>query len=75
MKVNLAAAIEATAAGGGDTGVCDGEEDGERRQQQHLHLKPRSSETLSLETLAVEERREGVEFAGKVRDDGDHGGD
>jgi len=31
VKVNSAAAIDATAAGGGDTGVCDGEEDRERR--------------------------------------------
>ena len=35
----------------------------------------RSSEILSPETLAVEERRKGVESVGKVRDDGNHGGD
>jgi len=29
VKVNSATAIDATATGGGDTGVCDGEEDGE----------------------------------------------
>jgi len=28
VKVNSATAIDATAAGGGDTGVCGGEEDG-----------------------------------------------
>jgi len=30
VKVNSAAAIEAMTAGGGDIGVCDGEEDGEQ---------------------------------------------
>ena len=29
VKVNSATAIDATATGGGDTGVCDAEEDGE----------------------------------------------